>query len=81
MRRALDLVRRILRREPTREPIRCSNCGESAVEGLGDPGVERVCMACAIMFQVRCTDGDATACAHLKELNALARRYQAGGAS
>lgn len=81
MRRALDLVRHILGRGPSGGPIRCSNCGESAVEGLGDPAVERVCIACAIMFQVRCTDGDAAACTRLNELNALTRRYKAGGSS
>lgn len=50
------------------------------MEGLGDPDVERVCMACAVMLQVRCTDGDDAACAHLEALNALAKRSQPGGA-
>ena len=80
MQRALKLVRSVLRRAPGRVPIACSNCGEPAAEGLGDPEVETICIACAVMLQVRCTDGDSEACARLEAFNALSRRSQTGGA-
>ena len=80
MQRALKLVRSVLRRAPGHASIACSNCGEPAAEGLGDPEVERVCIACAVMLQVQCTDGDSEACAHLEALNALSRRSYLGGA-
>jgi hypothetical protein len=72
VRRALDLVRNVLRRKPATPSIVCSNCGEPALEGLGDPEVERICIACAVLFRARCTDGDAAACARLEALNPLA---------
>jgi len=79
--RALKLVRSVLRRAPRPAPIACSICGEPAAEGLGDPEVERICIACAVMLQVQCTDGNSEACKHLEALNALSRRSQRGGAN
>ena len=80
MQRALKLVRNMLRRAPRPGSIACSNCGEPAAEGIGDPDVERICIACAVMLQVQCTDGDSEACAHLEALNALSSRSRRGGA-
>lgn len=80
MQRALRLIRNVLRRAPRPASIACSNCGEPAAEGIGDPDVERICIACAVMLQVQCTDGDSEACAHLEALNALSSRSRWGGA-
>jgi hypothetical protein len=73
MRRLFDLVRNVVRHSPAAPSIVCSSCGEAAVEGVGDPRVERLCVACAVMLQVRCSEGDPAACARLEALNAQAR--------
>lgn len=80
LQRALKLVRNALRSAPRPASIACSSCGEPAAEGIGDPEVERICIACAVMLRVQCTDGDSKACAHLEALNALPSRSQRGGA-
>jgi len=78
--RALDVLRGVLRRAPAEAAAACSSCGEPCIEGLGDPKIERVCMACAVMLLVQCSDGDTKACERLEALNALARRSERGGA-
>jgi hypothetical protein len=42
--------------------------------GLGDPESEVVCLACAIVLQSRCTQGDEASCARIRELNELSLR-------
>ena len=81
MRRALVRLKSVLRRMPKAAPIRCSICGAAADEGIGVPDVDRVCLACAVMLQVRCTEGDMAACERLEALIALGRRARPQGAS